>query len=120
MSRCFRLLAAIALLSVGIVSVSVAQKDDTVFTCNKIAVTCEGMSNTDFVFGIMSLTGIAGAPIGDNWTTPATTGDHGVGTMQYTRQNMGQLFGIANEKRGVYVTATAIYDTWNQAWGTIN
>lgn len=106
-----------------------AAKTDTVFTCGKVAVTCEAAGDNDPVMAIMSLAGIGAAPpVGSNWSTPAVSGDHGVGTMGYTLKNLGQIFGIAYDNTGIYVTSSAIYDPAPnypvhanaKKWGTIN
>ncbi|MEP7217865.1 MAG: hypothetical protein ABI876_03060, partial [Bacteroidota bacterium] len=104
-------------------------KIDTVFTCGKVAVTCEAAVDGDPVMAIMSLAGIGSAPpVGSNWPTPAITGDHGIGTMGYTLKNLGQIFGITYDNAGLYVTATSIYSPAPGypvhpnpiKWGTIN
>jgi hypothetical protein len=63
--------------------------------CDSIAVTCEAYSSADPVLAIMKLNGLGVAPINANFGPPATTARHQAGTTQFSRANLGQVFGLA-------------------------
>lgn len=89
--------------------------------CDSVVVTCEGFNDADYVLAIMNVNGIAtlAAPSGQNWSTPAASARHNAGSTQFTRKNLGQVFGLCYNNIGdIFVAATSIYNT--DAQGSIN
>ena len=97
-----------------------------VLQCDSLVVTCGAPTDSDYVIAIMNINNLStnigplGSPVGDNWALPAINARHAVPGFPFTRRNLGQVFGIANDNIGdVYVGATNIYNQKN-FWGTIN
>ena len=101
------------------------QGEPGILKCDSVVVTCEATAATDFVMAMMDISGIGAAPTGMNWSQPAVTARHGVGTQtlssqMFTRANLGQVFGLAYDNVGnVFVAASSVYFSGG-IWGGIN
>lgn len=87
--------------------------------CDSVAITCQGQSPTDYTLGIMDVSALGAAPTAAHWPPPAANARHQAGAQAFTRQNMGQLFGLTYDLNGnLFAAATSSYNTNN--WGGLN
>ena len=95
--------------------------NSTFFACDSVVVTCEAATATDFVAAILNVTNIAAQPNNTQWATAATTARHSVNSTasgQFTRANLGQVFGICYKPNGdIFLASTSIYNSAS-VWGS--
>jgi hypothetical protein len=88
--------------------------------CDTMVITCQAANAADPVLAVMNIGAIAGSPVNTNYAFPAVTARHQVGTTQFNRLNLGQVFGLAYNTTGdILTSATSIYNGVD-AWGIIN
>jgi hypothetical protein len=92
------------------------------FACDSVVVTCEATMPNDPVAAIINVSNIAAQADNTQWASAAITARHSINSSasgQFSRANLGQVFGICYKPNGdIFLASTSIYQ--NDAWGSIN